>query len=84
MGAWSDGNDVFPFHGGEEDRDGSRYVATNMRSPRLETQRAADGAGEARHVLMARFDISKSTFYRLCPGGQVDGECAGEKQAYIG
>jgi len=30
--------------------------------------RAAHGAGEKRQELMKRFDISKSTFYRLCPG----------------
>lgn len=55
-----------------------------LTASQLQEMRAAYGAGEARQVLMARFDISKSTFYRLCPGGQVDGECGGEKQAYIG
>lgn len=42
--------------------------------------RAAYRAGEARRDLMTRFDISKSTFYRLCPGGQVAEDTAGEKE----
>jgi DNA invertase Pin-like site-specific DNA recombinase len=32
----------------------------------LQELRTAYGAGERRQDLMARFDISKSTFYRLC------------------
>jgi len=34
----------------------------------VEELRAAKRAGEKRQELMKRFDISKSTFYRLCPG----------------
>lgn len=33
--------------------------------------RRSYGAGETRQDLMKRFDISKSTFYRLCPGGRT-------------
>ena len=39
----------------------------------VEELRAAYGAGESRKALMARFDISESTFYRLCAGVRVDG-----------
>ena len=35
----------------------------------VEELRAGRRAGETRQSLMARFDISKSTFYRLCPTG---------------
>lgn len=38
----------------------------------IEDLRAAYSAGEVRPALMQRFGISKSTFYRLCPGGRVD------------
>jgi DNA invertase Pin-like site-specific DNA recombinase len=35
----------------------------------VEELRAAYRGGEGRPSLMQRFGISKSTFYRLCPGG---------------
>jgi DNA invertase Pin-like site-specific DNA recombinase len=39
-----------------------------LNTAQLHELRAAYGAGETRKDLMQRFDISKSTFYRLCPG----------------
>ena len=41
-----------------------------LNTAQLQELRDAYGAGEPRRVLMQRFDISKSTFYRLC---SVDG-----------
>jgi DNA invertase Pin-like site-specific DNA recombinase len=46
----------------------------------VEELRAAYRAGEGRPALMQRFGISKSTFYRLCPGGRVDGQGADAKE----
>lgn len=40
-----------------------------LTASQLQELRAAHGAGETRQELMKRFDISKSTFYRLCPVG---------------
>jgi len=46
----------------------------------LQALRTAYGAGERRQDLMARFDISKSTFYRLCPGGSIESQPTDEKR----
>jgi DNA invertase Pin-like site-specific DNA recombinase len=51
-----------------------------LTAAQVEELRAAYGAGEKRPELMQRFGISKSTFYRLCPGGRVDGQAAGAKE----
>jgi DNA invertase Pin-like site-specific DNA recombinase len=58
-------------------RFGRREKLSDAQSQEL---RAAYGAGETRQELMKRFDISKSTFYRLCPGVQADGQGADEKE----
>ena len=39
-----------------------------LNAAQLQELRAAYGAGDTRKDLMQRFDISKSTFYRLCSG----------------
>jgi DNA invertase Pin-like site-specific DNA recombinase len=66
------------------DKAKARGVKFGRRDKLTETQieelRAAYGAGETRQALMQRFGISKSTFYRLCPGGRVDGHGASEKE----
>jgi len=46
----------------------------------LQALRTAYGAGERRQDLMARFDISKSTFYRLCPGGSIESQPTDEQR----
>lgn len=41
-----------------------------LTSDQVDEMKSAYRAGEARQALMKRFDISKSTFYRLCPTTQ--------------
>ena len=43
-----------------------------LTAAQVQELRTANGAGETRQALMTRFDISKSTFYRLCPGNLAD------------
>jgi DNA invertase Pin-like site-specific DNA recombinase len=54
--------------------------AEKLTPAQVEEVRAARRAGESRKALMERFDISKSTFYRLCPGGGLNGQGADEKE----
>ncbi len=52
---------------------GARFGRRNkLTDPQIEELRTAYGAGEPRQELMKRFDISKSTFYRLCPSGPTE------------
>jgi DNA invertase Pin-like site-specific DNA recombinase len=55
---------------------GRRDKLTNAQIRELRT---AYGAGEPRKELMKRFDISKSTFYRLCPSEALNVQDADEK-----
>lgn len=55
---------------------GRREKLTDAQNRELRT---AYGAGEPRKELMKRFDISKSTFYRLCPSEALNVQDADEK-----
>jgi DNA invertase Pin-like site-specific DNA recombinase len=51
-----------------------------LSNTQVEELRSAHGAGETRQTLMKRFDISKSTFYRLLPVGHLNSDPTEEQR----